>query len=112
MDWGENEIAIEIHCAAGRILAKAGSRAQIGICVFWKTDYGTNEKWGECHQGIAVSWVSNESPSVATSSFSGEIQAAFYGFDMAMMLKGLLAELLFGNIGKEIPTYARTIIQR
>ena len=27
----------------------------------------------------------------------GEIQAVFYGSDKAMMLKGLLAELLFGN---------------
>ena len=34
-DWGGNEIAIEIHCAAGRILPKTGSRAKIGICVFF-----------------------------------------------------------------------------
>ena len=26
---------------------------------------------------------------------------------MAMLLKGLLAELLFGNIGVEIPTYVK-----
>ena len=31
----------------------------------------------------------------------------FYGFDMAMMLKGLLAELMFANVGVEIPTYVR-----
>ena len=31
----------------------------------------------------------------------------FYGFDMDRMLKGLLADLLFGNIGLEIPTYVR-----
>ena len=29
------EIAIGIHCDAGRILTKTGSRAQIGICVFF-----------------------------------------------------------------------------
>ena len=34
MDWGEKEIATETHCDAGRILAKTGSRAQIGICGF------------------------------------------------------------------------------
>ena len=48
-----------------------------------------------------------KSHSASTSSFSGEIQAAFYGFDMSRMLKGLLSELLFGNIGAGIPTYAR-----
>ena len=31
----------------------------------------------------------------------------FYGFDMARRLEGLLAELLFGNIGAGIPTYVR-----
>ena len=31
----------------------------------------------------------------------------FYGFDMARMLKGLSADLLFGNIGVAIPTYVR-----
>ena len=61
----------------------------------------------EFRQGIAVSRVSNKSPRVATSSFAGEIQAVFYGFDMARMLKGLLAELLFGSVGAEIPTYVR-----
>ena len=54
-----------------------------------------------------MSWVSNKSPRVPTSSYAGEIQAVFYGFDMARMLKGLLAELLIGNIGVEIPTYVR-----
>ena len=34
-----------------------------------------------------------------------EIQTLFYGFDMARMLKGLLAELLFGGIDVEIQTY-------
>ena len=30
-----------------------------------------------------------------------------YGFDMARMLKVLLAGLMFGNVGVEIPTYVR-----
>ena len=54
-----------------------------------------------------ISWVSNKSPRVTTSKEAGEIQEVFYGFDMARVLKGLLAELLFGNIGVEIPTYVR-----
>ena len=34
IDWGEKEIAIEIHGDAGQILTRAGNRAQIGICGF------------------------------------------------------------------------------
>ena len=30
-----------------------------------------------------------------------------YGFDMARMLRDLLAELTFVDIGEEIPTYVR-----
>ena len=56
---------------------------------------------------MAVSWVINKRPRVTTSKEAGEIQAVFYGCDMAMMLKGLLSDLLFGNIGVEIPTYVR-----
>ena len=62
---------------------------------------------GEFHQGVAISCVSNKSPRATASEESGVTQAAFYGFDMARMLKGLLAELLFGNIGVAIPTYVR-----
>ena len=51
--------------------------------------------------------MSNKSPRVATSSFDGGIQAVFYGFYMGRMLKGLLSELLFGNMGVGIPTYVR-----
>ena len=43
---------------------------------------------GEFHQGVAISWVSNKSPMVTTSKEAWDIQAVFYGFDMAMMLKG------------------------
>ena len=103
---GEREIAIGIHCDAGRILTKTGSRAQIGICVFRENKL-RNRQNGEFHHGIAISWASNKSHRVATSSFAGEIQAVFYGFDMARTLQGLLAELLFGNMGVEIPTYVR-----
>ena len=44
MDCGENEIAIAIHFDAGRILTKSGSRAQIGICVFWDNRLRNNPK--------------------------------------------------------------------
>ena len=35
VEWGEKEIAIEIHCDSGEILTKADSRAKIGICGFF-----------------------------------------------------------------------------
>ena len=34
VDWAEEDIEIEAHCDAGQILAKTGSRAQLGICGF------------------------------------------------------------------------------
>ena len=45
---------------------------------------------------------------VSASSYTGQIQALFYGFDMSRMLKGLLSELMFGNMGAVIPTYVRS----
>ena len=61
----------------------------------------------EYRQGIAVSLVGNKSPRASASSYAWEIQASFYGRDMARMLEGLSEELMFGNIGAEIPTYVR-----
>ena len=107
MDWGEKEIAIEIHCDAGRILTRAGNRAQIGICGFATKQNFKKTDVAEFHQGVEISWAGNKSPRVTTSEEAGATQAVFYGFDMARMLKGLLSELLVGNIGVEIPTYVR-----
>ena len=56
---------------------------------------------------VAISWPSSKSPRVATSSYAGEIQALFYGFDAARFLKEMLAELLFGNVGCSINTDVR-----
>ena len=64
-------------------------------------------KYVEFRQCIDVSRVSNKSPRVPTSSYSGGDTTSFYGFDMPRMLGCLLVELLFGNIGVSIPTYVR-----
>ena len=72
-------------------MTRAGSKAQIGICGFLRRQIKEQTKNGAFQQGITISRVSNKSPRVATSSFSGGIQAVFYGFDMARMLKGLMA---------------------
>ena len=58
-DWGEREIAIGIHCDAGEILTKTGSRSQIGICFFAETDYRTN-KMKNFRNWVSVSWVINK----------------------------------------------------
>ena len=55
----------------------------------------------EYRQCTAASRVRNQSPIVPTSSYTGEMQALFYGFGMAGVLKGLLEELLFG-IGRGV----------
>ena len=88
MDWNGGEIPIETHCDAGQILTKAGGRAQIGICGFMRSQKLNFSEVGEFHQWVAISWVSNKSPMVTTSKEAWDIQAVFYGFDMAMMLKG------------------------
>ena len=61
----------------------------------------------EYRQGIAVYRARDKNPRVSTSSYAGEIQALFYGPDMAGMSKVLLAELTSVNMGVEIPTYVR-----
>ena len=65
----------------------------------------------EYRQGIAVYRVSNKSPRVPTSSYTGETQAIFYGFDMAGTSKDPLSELIFGNMGSEYQRTFETIIQ-
>ena len=43
----------------------------------------------------------------ATSSYSGEIKSAIYGFDTARFQKSLAAELLMGNEGLRAETIVR-----
>ena len=85
-------------------MTKAGSRAQIGTCGFLRKKITDQAENVEFRKGIDVSCVSNESRRVPTSSFAVAIQAV-YGFEMSRMSKGLLSELLFGDIGVKIPTY-------
>ena len=42
VNWAEGDIEIEIHCDAGQILTKTGSRAQLGVCGFIRSKI--NEK--------------------------------------------------------------------
>ena len=88
-------VAIEMRCGAGNFFEKTGSRAKIGVCGFFGGGITDRTKNGAVQHVVAVSWVSGECPRVSTSRFSGEIQAVFYGFDMTMILKGIMPELLF-----------------
>ena len=103
----EKEIAIEIHRCAVGILTKTGSMEQIGICGFSRNHITDETKHLERQQGTALSWVGNESPRAPTAIYAVGAHVLFYGFDMATMSNGHLAELIFGNMGPEIPTYVR-----
>ena len=88
-------------------MAETGSRAQIGICGFLMAQITEKSKNVEYRQGIAVSWVGNKRPMFPTSGYAGEIQALFYGRDVARASECHVAEFIFGNMGIEIPTYVR-----
>ena len=47
--------------------------------------------------GIPIAWPGGGVLAVATSSYAGEIQAAYHGFDTSRYLKSTISELLFGN---------------
>ena len=54
MDWAGEDLEIEVHCDAGQILTKAGSRAQIGICGFIRPKITERNKNKPFHKGIAI----------------------------------------------------------
>ena len=99
MGYDENEIEIEIHCGAWQITTKNREPGAKTESAFFFRNGLLIEQNDEFQKWVAASWVSDESPRVSTSSFAGNIQDAFYGFDIARMLEGHMAELLFGNIG-------------
>ena len=107
MGWAEEDLEIEVHCDDGRILTKAGSRAQIGICGFIRNKITEQSKSRQFRTGVAISWPSSNSPRAAKSSYAGGIQALFYGFDTARFPKEMLAGFLFGNAGCSVNTYVR-----
>ena len=104
----KKEIAIEIHFDAGGNTDQSWKpRPNRHLC-FRVNKSQRKPKNVEYQHGILVSWVSNGSPRAPTSSYEGGIQALLYGCDVARMLEGLLAELMFGGVGVEIPTYVRS----
>ena len=80
-------------------MAETGIRSQIGIGGFPTKQITDETKNVEYRKGNAVSRMSNKSPRAPSSSYAGGIKALFYGFDIDRMLKGLLGELIFGNMG-------------
>ena len=60
--------------------------------VFAKTDRQEHQN-EEYRRGISATWTGSESHRSPTSGYAWEIQALFYGIDMARALKGILEEL-------------------
>ena len=85
--------------------------ANRNLWFFRESGFQGKQKWRISAMG-SISWVGNKIPKVDTSSFTGGTQAVFYGFDMARALKGILPELLFGNIGVGFPLSRETITPR
>ena len=69
VDRDGNEMAIEIHFDAGRILTKSGSRAQIGIFGFLRMQITVKAKNLARRRVIATSRLV-ESPMVSTSMYA------------------------------------------
>ena len=94
--WWGSEIAIGVHRDSGKILAKTGSRAQVGICGFLRNRLLSKPKTRGFHRRIAISWISNKSPRDAASSFSVEVRAWFrYGNGV----KGSVSRITFWKHG-------------
>ena len=56
---------------------------------------------------IPLEWDSGGSLGVMTSSYAGEIEAAFRGFDTSRFLKSMISELTYGNENVDISTRIR-----
>ena len=84
MDLG-NEMAIDAHCDACGILTKGGIISHIGICGFLMDSVnGGVGKYKNCTCAIPIDWSGGGGLMVETSSYTGEIQDAFRGFDTSL----------------------------
>ena len=77
VDWGREDIEIEIRRDAGRILTKAGSRAQVGIRGFIRNKISGEVKIEEFHCGIAIPRSISKSSRVETYSYAGGSNRCF-----------------------------------
>ena len=102
MKWRSKYIATH-----GCILTKGGGKAKIGIFGLIREKVSGRDKEKIYLFGIPISWASGESLGISTSSYAGEIQAAFRGLDTPRFLKSTLSEFLFGNGSIEIETRIR-----
>ena len=74
------DIDIKVHCGAGEIMTKNGSRAQIKICGFLIRKVGEYNKAQVYLGEIPMERPSGKIPKVAMFRYSGEIHQSFYGF--------------------------------
>ena len=71
VDWGENEIAIEIHCDAGGNIDRNGQPGSNRHFWFPRKQITEITKNVGYRHGIAVSWAGNKIPRVSASSYAG-----------------------------------------
>ena len=118
----ESQVQIQVHTDSGSIRNMEGYKAQTGIVGILCAKnalrmYDSKDKfiphlnnkaknqWQKPAyiEACPIMWMSNKSERVATSSFSGEIQAVDKAIDVGCVLKTLYSELLKGHPRGDIP---------
>ena len=106
-EWGESEMGIGVHRDDGNILSKGAGRSHIEICGFNREEAHGRNKDKSRLGGIPIVWDIGASLRGSTSSYGGEIQSAFRGFDTARFVKSTLSGLICGNENVAIETRMR-----
>ena len=118
----ESQVQIQVHTDSGSIRNMENYKAQTGIVGMLCAknalrNYDSKDKYTPHLNSKAknqwktpayieacpIMWMSNKSERVATSSFSGEIQAVDKAIDVGCVLKTLYSELLKGHPRGDIP---------
>ena len=93
------------YIATPGVMNKKGIRAQIGICGFSRSKVNAGNLDDVYIGGIPIAWPSGKSPMVATSSYAGVgVKSVLRGayMDILLLLKRLVAVILFGNDGSGV----------
>ena len=93
------------------ILVKFGrksSKAKIGICcsVRGRVNEMNND---QSNLGVEIERIIGESLTASTSSYAGDIRSVFHGVDTSLLLRSVLAGLLFRNGNADVETEVRSV---
>ena len=106
------ELRLKYTAMLCKFLTKTGSRAQIGICGYARKQITEQKKMRNFANELQYRGLVTKVLEYPHRVLRGKYKQRFYVYDMARMLKGLLAELLFGDIGAEYRHMSETITQR